>query len=295
MESELSKLIFEKINVTKCGIPNDYHCDCHYCAKFRGILKRKDGSYYNRNDRRKYYSRAELASTTENHAGHIAKTPLHIARWAIDSFSVQNEVILDPTAGAGTSLVEAMWRRRQGIGIELEFSSVTRENIRNATELGANGKSICIKGDARNMLRLLSKKIKPGGVDLVVNNPPYSGDQSQKAIGGGLYDYINDKNLGLLSEGDEYFETLFKIYNDCRELLRHKGHIVIGVKDMVKNKQPFFLHKELGSLFQPRLWTYKGMWLLPHHPTTLFINTYNKRFPDVKVPRYQTILVFQKR
>ena len=34
-----------------------------------------------------------------------------------------------------------------------------------------------------------------------------------------------------------------QIYKDCIEHLVPGGHVVIGIKDMSKNKQPFLLHK----------------------------------------------------
>lgn len=78
-------------------------------------------------------------------------------------------------------------------------------------------------------------------------------------------------------------------------MLRKNGHFVIGVKDMVKEKTPYMLHQHLINVVMsipgPE---FVGTALLPHYPPTLFMNTYNKRFPEVKVPRYQTINMFKK-
>jgi len=286
---------FEKINVRKLSeLPEDYHCSCSYCKKFKGMLIRKNGDFYNRNERRKYYSPEELASTTQP-KGHLAKTPLHVARWAVQRFTSSGDIVVDPTVGAGTTLVEAMHHGCTAYGVELEFPEVTRANIKHAKAQGATGKGKCYKGDARK-LRSVLRSVQPGSVQLVVNNPPYSGDQSQKAIGGELYDYQNPSNLGLLKERGEYFSTIQDIYGQCGELLKPRGTLVIGIKDMVRNKAPYPLHEFIaGEVMLTKLFSYVGMWLLPHYPPTLFMNTYNKRFPDVKVPRYQTITVFKRK
>jgi hypothetical protein len=38
-----------------------------------------------------------------------------------------------------------------------------------------------------------------------------------------------------------------------------------------------------------------GFFLHKHIPTTMFINTYTKRFPDIKIPLYQAGIVLRKR
>jgi len=143
----------EKVNLKKCKIPKDYHCNCIFCKKFGGLLIREDGTKYSKLERRKYYSPAEIA--------HIAKTPLHLARWAIQTYS--------------------------------------------------------------------------------------------------------------------------------------KPNFVLGVKDMMRNKKPYLLHNLFGEILN-KFFKFEQMVLLPHYPPTLFMNTYQKRWPEVKlIPRYQTILVFRKK
>ena len=51
---------------------------------------------------------------------HIAKTPLHIARWAIQNYTNEDDWVLDPTMGAGTTAVEAIILKRNSVGIEIE-------------------------------------------------------------------------------------------------------------------------------------------------------------------------------
>ena len=44
----------EKVHLSKESIPEDYHCNCSYCSKFKGVLIRKDGTLYSKLDRNGY-------------------------------------------------------------------------------------------------------------------------------------------------------------------------------------------------------------------------------------------------
>ncbi len=267
--------------------PKDYHCACAYCRRRIGLLVRPDGTKYSRLDRRKYYdAKAERV--------HFAKTPLHVARWAVQRYSAPDDWVLDPTAGAGTTLVEALNHGRNAVGCEIQFVEAAVANIdRNNPQ---DKKWQMWHMDARD----LGEKLGKLGVrfSLVVNNPPYSGDkQSQRGYRDVRpeYDEAYD-NLALMGESAAYWEVLQGIYASCVEHLKVGGHLVTGVKDMVRDKRPRALHKELCAVVHtiPSL-EFVGTALLPHHPTTQFMNTYPKRFPDVKIPRYQTINVWRKR
>lgn len=273
----------EHVNLEEQKIPDDYHCDCDFCKKFAGVLIRKDGTKYSKLERRKYYN-------TEVEKAHIAKTPLHVARWAIQEYSEIGEMVLDPTMGAGTTAVEALMQERDTAGIEIEFKHVIDANIEKCNPY--NYRHFIAEGDARDLLDIFPD-LK---VDLVVNNPPYSGDVNQKYYGKAEkneYDKRLSKNLALMKENQEYWETLGSIYGQAKMLLKKGGRLVIGVKDMIRQKAPFLIHKFYGEQILEQGYTFERMVLLPHYPPTMFMSTYNKRFPDVPVPRYQTILVFR--
>jgi len=81
--------------------------------------------------------------------------------------------VLDPMAGVGTTLVEAMLLGMDAIGVELEakFVDEVNKNIENARELfpGNNlGHANCVKGDARDLSCLDIE-----GFNGIVTSPPY--------------------------------------------------------------------------------------------------------------------------
>lgn len=289
----MSDIRTEQVNIVPGELPADYHCRCDYCKKYLGELVRANGEHYKRTDRRAYY-----ANEVERH--HFAKTPLHVARWAIQTYSKLGDWVFDPTIGAGTTAVEALNHGRNVMGIEIQFIDVIRANIDKQgiipNDIGEPLYKI-VHNDARNVVQILAVKAPSEGFDLVVNNPPYSGDK--QAIRGYAADvkpaYSEEfANLAFAKEGDDYWRDMAIIYSACVASMKSGAHLVVGVKDMMRNKKPFLLHKMLADLQSniPGL-SFVGVALLLHHPSTQFLNTYPLRY-GIPVPKYQTITVFRK-
>jgi DNA modification methylase len=295
----------DKVNLIEGQVPADYHCRCEYCTDVIGELRPTDGSHYSRLERREYYV-TEIESSTEG--GHIAKTPLHIARWAVQAYSKPGDWVLDPTIGAGTTAVEAITQGRNAAGMEIEFGAVIEANVRKNIVPGV--KAEIGLGDARNIKSDLLDKLNKQFA-LVVNNPPYFGDISmpspskqQKGLSSEekaklrhterRYDYDKSlPNLAFLKENGEYWQTIEDIYRSCCEYLIPGGHFVVGVKDTMKNKQPYPLHKDYADVLSKIGLGHVGTAFLKHHPGTLALNSYEKRW-GIKPATYQTIAVFQK-
>ncbi|MDA5575869.1 hypothetical protein, partial [Escherichia coli] len=139
---------------------------------------------------------------------------------------------MDPTAGSGTTLVESVVRGRNAAGVEVQTSSLIEANISHAIKVVPSkyppGKSIVIPGDARNLTKMLADYEVPP-VHLVINNPPYSGDESQKGMGAKNYEYDRSKsNLAFLKEGIEYYDVMTYVYSSCVNHLVPGGYLVIG-------------------------------------------------------------------
>lgn len=278
--------------------PRDYHCECRFCKEVIGELIQPDGSYYSRLERRAYYDQSEVGGE-----GHAAKTPLHIARWAIQAYTNPGDWVLDPTAGAGTTIVESLVQGRNAAGVELQYKDIIFANTRKHADRGRN--AIIGIGDARGLSQFLSTAQVPRPT-LVVNNPPYSGDEHQTTFNltetdkergnwSTTFEYNQElPNLAFLKEGDEYWRTIHSIYSAAAAHLLPGGHFVIGVKDMMRRKKPFMLHQSLCEVVEkiPGM-EFIGTAFLKHYPGTLFLHTYEKMY-GVRPPLYQTISVFRK-
>ena len=277
------------------GTPADYHCQCEFCRRSLGELRPAEGVYYSRLERRAYYDKSESGP-----GGHVAKTPLHVARWAVQQYTKKGDWVLDPTIGAGTTAVEAVTQGRSVAGMELQFGDVLSANVaRNLPGDGSVEARLRI-GDARQVRAFLSDACKGVRFALVVNNPPYSGDESDGGIGPahplkGQFQYKSQlPNLAFLRERGEYWGALEIIYMACVDAMKPGGRFVVAVKDMMRKKQPFLLHRDLALLLQKVGLEHEGTAFLKHYPTTLFLNTYFKTH-GVHPPYYQTILVFRKK
>lgn len=280
-------------------MPEGYHCHCEYCKQVIGELRAPDGSYYSRLERRKYYATEE----EEGESGHIAKTPLHISRWAVQQYTSEGDWVLDPTIGAGTTAVEALTQKRNTAGMELEYGPILNSNIQKALD-GTKGLEAVVRtGDARNIGPFLGKIGHE--FSLVVNNPPYFGDISMpspaKEGRGKEFRHLEttfqyDKelpNLAFLRENEEYWDTIRQIYGDCIRWLKPGGHFITGIKDTMENKEPVFLHKMFCDTLRSLGLEFVGTAFLKHHPKTLHLNTYFSRY-GAHPPYYQTISVFKR-
>jgi DNA modification methylase len=263
-------------------LPEDFVGESEFTDKYLGQLIRPDGTFYSRLDRRKYCDPMEK--------NHIAKTPLHCARWAIQEFTKEDDWVLDPTMGAGTTAVESLRLGRNVAGVELEAESlkVIQANVARNNIHDKEYRIEC--RDARDIAPVIGDL----SFSLVVNNPPYSGDANQSGFSGKGRFYDKEfPNLAFLNEGEEYIKTMGEIYSVCKNHLSAGGYFVVGVKDMMRNKKPFLLHRLLGHILVNIGLKFQGTVLLKHHPGTLHLNTYEKRW-GINLPRYQTILVFRK-
>jgi DNA modification methylase len=298
----------ERVNLIKGQVPEFYHCRCKYCQKILGELLRPDGSYYSRLERRQYYDPSESGSKNADGSkkhSHIAKSPLHVSRWAIQQYTKPDQWVLDPTCGAGTTIVEAVTQGRNAAGMELEYGDILKANIAKAKEINNLPIVKIGNGDAREIATFLEKaKVPP--VHLVLNNPPYSGDVSMPSPKGKLrgkehrdqeITFKYDKtlpNLAFLKEGEEYWQTMMEIYKACVGHLVKGGFLVLGIKDMSKNKEPFLLHKMFCEQIEDSLkLKFVGTAFLKHHPGTLHLNSCMKRH-GFEPPKHQTISVFKK-
>ncbi|GAA5119648.1 TRM11 family SAM-dependent methyltransferase [Haloechinothrix salitolerans] len=105
---------------------------------------------------------------------HPAKMLPAIVRHAIDTFTAPGDLVLDPMCGVGTTLVEAVRKGRDALGIEYEnrWAEVTEANLTLAALDEATGRGAVHVGDARQVLPDLADRYA-GRVGLLVTSPPY--------------------------------------------------------------------------------------------------------------------------
>ena len=105
---------------------------------------------------------------TEEQRQHGATFPVELAERLIRFYSKQGDLVLDPFAGVGSTMVAALRAGRNGLGIELnpQFATAAKKWI-GPVRRGAS----VIVGDCVNDLETL---VAPGVVNLTVTSPPYA-------------------------------------------------------------------------------------------------------------------------
>ncbi len=170
------------------------------------------------------------------HPGKMLPT---IARYAINTYTDPGELILDPMAGIGTTVIEAMHLDRHGIGVEYEerWAALAAVNVALADKQGAWGTGVIYTGDSRNLPTLLAPQMR-GMVALVITSPPYGSSTHGHVRTPGArrgkvrkihHSYGGSDNLAY-RDHDTLAAGFTEILAGCRAVLRPGGHVVITAR-----------------------------------------------------------------
>ncbi|MEV7231257.1 DNA methyltransferase [Polymorphospora sp. NPDC051019] len=178
------------------------------------------------------------------HPGKMLPT---IPRYAIRTYTDPGDVVLDPMAGIGTTVIEAMHLGRHGVGVEYEAEWVAKaaDNIRHTVQTGAPGRGEIYHGDSTALPALLPASLH-GQVSLVITSPPYGASTHGHVRTPGPrrgkvrklhHKYGSGDNLAYRNHG-QLADGFTAILAGCRRLLRPGGHVVVTAR-------PYRRHGEL--------------------------------------------------
>ncbi len=144
--------------------------------------------------------------------------PQALVRIVLAEFTAPGDVVLDPFAGYGTTLVVSEQMRRDAVGVELlpERAELISRRL--------HGGGKVLTGDAR---RLVDFDIGP--VDLCLTSPPYMNavDHPQNPLTG--YQTL-DGNYGV------YLGELAAVFRAVGQLLRPGGHLIINAANVITGR-----------------------------------------------------------
>ncbi|WP_211323172.1 TRM11 family SAM-dependent methyltransferase [Amycolatopsis palatopharyngis] len=186
---------------------------------------------------------------------HPAKMLPAVAAHAIGHYTRPGELVFDPMAGSGTTLVEAIDAGRRAVGIEYEphWISVARANLDLARDRGHHHEAEIVHGDARQLPFLLPERYQ-GQVALVLTSPPYGPSTHGQVVtaatdspDGKVHKYhhrygsaLDRGNLANVGH-HRLLAGFTRILNGCAAVLRPGGHVAITVR-------PWREHSELIDL-----------------------------------------------
>jgi DNA modification methylase len=233
-----------------------------------------------------YFTKSLMTTAYPSELGHVArrahganKPPRLMAR-LIEFFSRTGDLVLDPFAGVGGTLLGAAIARgpRRALGIELEprwaaiFEGVVRDlsnerdgagpelaDLGTADPGGIRGfdpRGIELRvGDALAVLPALAA----GSVDFVATDPPYNLQLPMTMAGGKLaethanrrtdYAMITDSTADLANAADypTFLERMGTVLGELRRVLREGGYAVVIVRDAYQDGHYVFTGSDLAA------------------------------------------------
>ena len=193
-----------------------------------------------------YYEKRDIRDKTL----HPATFPISLAKKVIELFTHQGELVVDPFAGSGTTLVAAQDLNRNAVGFDLQerYAQLAESRLANGNMFNKT-KQIVVQDDARN----IGSYFDEGTVSLIWTSPPYANllnrerkNKSRRVRDndqlGKVEQYSQDeRDLGTLAL-DEYAHQMGDIFENLLPLLKTKGHCVINVPDMWWENQRITIH-----------------------------------------------------
>jgi hypothetical protein len=168
-----------------------------------------------------------------------------IAQRTIATYSNPGDLVLDPMAGIGSTLVEAIHLGRDAIGVEYEanWAELARANLAHARSQGASGHGEILCGDSRHLGALVDPAVR-GLVALVLTSPPYGPSlhgQVTARPGQGIakshHRYSTDPaNLAHVGLGG-LLDAMRTILAACASVLRPGGFVAMTVRPWWRNGQ----------------------------------------------------------
>jgi DNA modification methylase len=229
---------------------------------------------------------------------HGASKPPRLMEFIIRFFTKPGEIVLDPFAGVGGTLIGASLCDRKAIGIEINSKWI--EIYKQVCEREGIKKQLMIHGDC---LEELSKFIEKGRkFNAIITDPPYS-PALEKTLCDGKYgwarrktdlesfsddprDFRNSKNF------EEYYNKMEKASKLMYEVLENKRYLVMMIRDSYQEGRYIPASFHVAERTQNVGFVFKGIKIW--HNTGAPVRPYGYPFSYVPNIVHHSILIFRK-
>ncbi len=236
--------------------------------------------------------------------GHPALFPVMLVDRLLQCFAQESDqVVLDPFAGSGSTLLAACGRGLRAIGLDIspDYVALARQRLSAAglregpldhgrlTDVDFS----LLQASARQVSALLA----PESVDLCITSPPYWNILRQRRTADGKearYYGDMEANLGLIGGYDSFMASLGEILGQVHTVLRPGGYCCIVVMDLRKGACFYPLHQDVADLMRSLGFKYDDLiiWDRRAEYNNLRPLGYPYKFRINKV--HEFILIFEK-
>jgi DNA modification methylase len=213
---------------------------------------------------------------------HPAKFPETLAQEFIEFFTKPGEMVLDPMAGIGSTLVAALRSHRNSLGIELntKYAGIARQVlVDESVSLGLLSDGLKAEIIIADASKVAVSELP--AIDYLFTSPPYwdmlhaRGAKTQStrrnSIDRDVLYSEDPSDLGNIHDYDTFIEKLVEIYSNLKPCLRKKAYLTIVVKNIKKGGRIYplawDLGRELGKVYtlkDEKIWCQDNQPLAPY-------------------------------
>ncbi len=221
---------------------------------------------------------------------HGGQKPPQLCADLIKTFTKKDQLVLDPLAGVGGTLLGAALVDRRAIGIEINPKWI--EIYRKVCELEHLQQFEIMQGDANERLA----DIEDDSIDFVLTDVPYwvmdklDKTRSAESARQSNLNKFNDSNLQ--SKG-EWLQEMKSIFEKVYPKLKDKAYMAVFIGDMFRGKEYHFLSADLArTISEIHGFVLKSdiIW----HDDSKMLHIYGYPFAYVPSLIHQHILIFRK-
>lgn len=187
----------------------------------------------------------DISKTTEEiRLKHPAMFPVTLVERLLKTFSREEDTILDPFMGSGSTLMASVKNNRKAIGLDIseEYIKIAEKRLI-SYDLSAYR---IFQDDARNILNYL----EPESVDLCITSPPYWNVLKEKrsADKKDIRNYgEHEQDLGNIKSYHQYLDDLTTIFSRVKTIQKPGSHCIVVIMDIRKRNVFYPLHMDLSQ------------------------------------------------
>lgn len=185
---------------------------------------------------------------------HPAMFPVQLAKRLIEVFTTsEQDKVLDPFMGVGSTLIAASQLNKKGIGFEIskQYGEIASHRISSQMQMFGSNET---KPEIHLVdARLMDEHIEKESIDICVTSPPYWDILSEKRTADNkeIKDYNEtENNLGNIHNYERFLGELKDIFAKVYSTLKRGSYCVVVVMDLRKKSRFYPYHMDVVNFMR---------------------------------------------